>query len=154
MAHFYPKIDEENVKLILQLIEQEADYLSSHACPYSDMVKNLFKPNGSMGAFNMTELDIEELSSEDGMLTEIMTIYGHLKQFGESMRSSDTASEKNTYFKLSATLLEKLINMKEKVINIQKMSAFSDTVLQIMEDELEPDTRTRIIEKLKKALDT
>jgi len=153
MHRFYPEIDEKNLKLIQKLQSEDATYLQDDQCPYSEDIKKLFMIADSTSDFDIQDIDIEGLDTDDGMLAEVMTLYAHLKQFGTEMRNSDTASEKNTYFKLSATLLEKLIVMRERVINIQKMQVFQDTVLQIMEDELDPTQRTAVMNKLKKAVD-
>jgi hypothetical protein len=153
MPKFYPKIDEKNLKLVLQLQSEDPEYLKSDECPYSEELKRLFQMNNPSADFSDVEINLDELTSEENILSEIQVLYGQLKHFGQSMRESDTASEKNTYFKLSATLLEKLISMRERVVNIQKMQLFSDTVLQILEDEVPVDARTNIIQKLKKVVD-
>lgn len=153
MSDFYPKIDEKNIKLVKKLVIQNPSYLDHADCPYSDEIKSLFRLLNPIYDFDDTNMDLDKLTNDEEMLREIKSLYTHLKGFGESMRTSDTASEKNTYFKLSASLLEKLILMRERVVNIQKMEVFSDTVIQIMQDELSPDERTRIITRLRKVLD-
>ena len=150
MTHrYYPPIDEKSLQTVMKLSKEDNDYLSDPACPYPNSIKKLFKP------LEMSDdiQDIADIMGEDHMLQEISTLYTHLKSFGQSMRESDTASEKNTYFKLSASLIEKLIDMKERISNLKKVDLFIETVLMTMEEEINIDDRSRVIKKLRDVLD-
>jgi hypothetical protein len=152
--NYYPEIDEKNLGLLSDLMDQNGpEWLDHPDCPYSDKLKKLL-----MGSQIKIEDDFDNpenydmLSSDEHMLKEINSLYKYLQEFGKDMRSSDSAAEKNTYFKISTALLEKLIAMRERTINLSKMNEFTEVVLQIMEDELDVDTRSKILEKLNDTL--
>ena len=147
---YYPEFNEKNIKAIQQLYDQNTSYFDHPDCPYSEQVKQLFKIKANSDFDNPEIYDM--LSSDEYLIKEINSLYGHLQTFGENMRNSDNAAEKNTYFKLSAALLEKLISMRERTLNFTKMAEFTETVLQIMEDELDVDTRSRVLERLNATL--
>ena len=66
------------------------------------------------------------------------------------MRNSESASDKTAYFRLSTSLLEKLVSMQERVYNMSQVKYFKEKVLQILEEEITTDDRANIIERLKK----
>lgn len=153
MPH-YPPLNEKSISQIKELYSQDEKYFDYPGCPYSETVKNLFKmDNPSYDYDDFDENEINDLTDTDNMIKEIGTLYKHLKEFGKEMRTSDTASERNTYYKLSASLLEKLITMKERVMDVKKAEEFTAFVIQIMEEELDVDVRSRILTKLKGALE-
>jgi hypothetical protein len=151
MSRFYPEINENNLKLIKQLFEEDKTFFDDDTCPYSDTTIALFKnsPTDISDFENEDALDIDNIGSTEYIIKEINALYTHLQQFGKTMRDSDTASEKNTYFKLSAALLERLISMKERMSNVAKVTEFTETVLQILDEEVNVDERTKIIERLR-----
>lgn len=148
MGRFYPELDEAPLKVIKQLFDEDKTFFDGADCPYSSDVKAMFKLSDVERDFDQG-IDMNLMDNEDQIMKEINALYNHLQEFGKAMRDSDTASEKNTYFKLSTTLLEKLISMKERVTNISKVNQFTETVLQILEEEISVDDRTKVIDRLK-----
>ena len=148
MSRYYPPLNEDDIKLVKQLFDENNSFFDDPDCPYSDEVKSLFTITDVMGDFD-ENFDLDLMNSDEYVMKEINSLYSHLQKYGQTMRESDTASEKNTYFKLSTTLLEKIISMKERVSNIKQVTEFTETVLQILEDEVSVDDRTRVIERLR-----
>ena len=150
MSRYYPPVNESNILLIKTLYTEDKSFFDSVDCPYSEEFKDLFRTKKvDVKESDFDDFDLNGDFGEDYILDQINSLYKYLQEFGREMRTSDTASEKNTYFKLSANLLEKLISMRERVVNLQKMNEFTETVLQILEDEVNVDERSRIIERLK-----
>ncbi|MAD95726.1 MAG: hypothetical protein CMB99_00115 [Flavobacteriaceae bacterium] len=50
--------------------------------------------------------------------------------------------------KTHAALIEKILSMKERISNINKVDKFMATVIEMMEAELPQESRLRVIEKL------
>lgn len=148
MGRHYPELNNNNIKLVKQLFEEDKTFFDDPDCPYSDEVKSIFRLSDIENDFDKN-FDVDIMDSEEHIMKEINALYNHLQKFGANMRDSDTASEKNTYFKLSTTLLEKIISMKERVTNISKVNEFTETVLQILEEEVNVDDRTKVIERLR-----
>lgn len=143
---FYPPIDEDLVaqlKMVRKLVESDADYLTDPECPYSGDVKAfLYAISGH------SQVSAERDEADGDLLTEINKLRSELREFGNSLDSSDT-TEKNTYFRLSVALLEKLTTLQERAAGVKMVQQFTDTVLTIMEDELTPDQRTSIMKRLR-----
>lgn len=151
---FYPEIPEGAVwalGIVKQHLIENPDYLSAPECPYNSEVLKFF---GAGMPMVTTELvadgdgEVEEVHDLEG---ETSRLYTELKAFGIALQSGDT-SEKNTYFRLSVSLLEKLLDLKERTIGVKQVTEFTNTVLTIMEDELTPDIRTKIVHRLKTIL--
>lgn len=144
---FYPEIPEGAIwtlGVIKQHLSENPDYLTDPDCPYPEDVLKFFGP--AVGkADEADEAEAADLEEETSRL------YTELKAFGKALQSGDTA-EKNTYFRLSVSLLEKLLDLKERTVGLKQVTEFTNTVLLIMEDELSPDIRTKIVHRLKTIL--
>lgn len=147
---FYPEIPEGAVwalGIIKQHLIENPTYLSDPDCPYDEDVLKFFaaKEGEQRGETGGEEIHIDDLEGETSRL------YKELKTFGDALTKGDTA-EKNTYFRLSVSLLEKLLDLKERAVGLKQVTEFTSTVLTIMEDELTPDIRTKIVHRLKTIL--
>lgn len=137
---YYPVIQENELQIVLKLIQSDPGYLDDPMCPYQEDTKALL-------AVTQAENDAVE-HGEDGLLREIEDLRQQLKDFGKKLDDSDL-QEWNTYFRLNASLMEKLVTLKERTLNLQLVRQFTEAVLQIMEDELTPDQRTTIMKRLR-----
>lgn len=149
---FFPELNEKNIRLVKRLYSEDPTFFEQPNCPYSTDIIEIFTKESEVldiGGVTVGDLDFDAMTNEDYLLAEVSALYKQLKDQGDKMANSDTASEKNTYFKLSAALLERLISMKERVINIKKMNEFTNQVLKIMEDTLDPDQKTTVMKRLR-----
>ena len=146
---FYPDIPEGAIwalGIIKQHMCENPKYLSDPDCPYDEDVLKFFATSAvSPGEEGETPPEVTNLEGEASRL------YSELKTFGTALSTGD-AAEKNTYFRLSVSLLEKLIDLKERAVGLKQVTEFTNTVLSIMEDELTPDIRTKIVHRLKSIL--
>ncbi len=149
---FYPEIPEGAVwalGIVKQHLIENPDYLSDPECPYDEDVLKFFGAGMPMVTTELiADSEDEEVHDLEG---ETSRLYTELKAFGVALQAGDT-SEKNTYFRLSVSLLEKLLDLKERTIGVKQVTEFTNTVLTIMEDELTPDIRTKIVHRLKSIL--
>lgn len=150
---FYPPINQQQIALISRLYEAHPNYFDRPECPYSKEVKEAFKKTGMVHDFDTH--NISELPNSDNMLEQINQLMYELKNYGQSINSEETtsASDRNTYFRLSVTLLEKLVDIKEKIGKIKDYEVFTTAVLDVMDRILTPDQRTEVMEKLERLVE-
>lgn len=140
-----------SIRIIAQLQAENPSYLDHPACPYDPDVIDALKQILAVGASlnkasnegTEDEIDLENIDLE----AEAARIYKELRGFKANL-ASDDKSELNTYFRLSTTLMEKLLDIKEKAVSQKQAEEFIEVVLAVMEDELDPDTRERILKRL------
>lgn len=138
---YYPEIrGEADVLTIHALASEDPDYFTDPNCPYSEALKAVFTApvavDGSFGVFDETE--IEE--------TLRQTLW-KLEEWGNKIHEDDTASQA-AYFRLKATIVERLINGLEKVKNVKKVDQLIKFVVKVFDKHLPPDSRTQIMEDL------
>ena len=160
---YFPKLNEKNIKIVAKLYEENEGFFEQEGCPYSPETIKIFKMKDAAPDFDKTAIEFVEALEHDGeklsemdvdqVISEVDGLWAQLKQQGNDMQTSDNASERNTYFRLSVTLLEKVMALKEKAFNQKKMFAFTHAVLTVMEEEMSPDQRTAVMTKLRSVLD-
>lgn len=143
---FYPRVTEETVLSltpILQYMERDPSYLSSPDCPYSERVKDFFRK------FQKPEkIDIfagkDELPAID---EQIIDLLNDLETTAAQLGTADH-QEKMNYFKLKTTLLEKLISMRERVVDLKQIHEFKTTILAFLEEECSKDQISNLMKRL------
>lgn len=137
---YYPVLDVSTIQAletVQLLIEDDPTYLDE--APYPKEVLEYLRGGGGE---ERPVVPVEDLDLE----AEADRLYQELREYGETVKDP---AERNTYFRLSTTLMEKLLNIKERATNVAMVKQFTETVLQIMEDELSPDQRTSIMRRLR-----
>lgn len=161
----YPEITDHAAwafKTILTLASEDVMYLRSPDCPYDAQIKNIFDRaiafgNGSSeeekesteAKHPSTPVSEEEIDST--LAEDLYTVFTELKNYGKSISSSDQ-TERMAYFRTATSLLERLVNARERALGVKQIKDFQDTVLTIMEDTLSTDQRTEVMERLRSAL--
>lgn len=153
MSYYYPTLNEKDLKLISKLMKDNPDYLTHPDCPYSETTKILL--GGPTDLDHLVsdindDFDVESFKDPEYLLSQVVQIYNRLEASGQEMRNSESASDKTAYFRLSTSLMEKLISMQERVYNMSEIKYFKEKILQIMEEEISTDDRSNIIERIKK----
>jgi glutaredoxin len=146
---FYPKIEEKNLKLITKLYENDKEYFNKPECPYSSDTKAIFQKTAKHFDFETHELS-DEVPETESLVRQMNKFARELEDYGESIRNSDSASssDKNTYHRLKATLLEKFVDMREKLSKVTEYELFQSEILDIMDKTCTPDQRMAIMERL------
>lgn len=83
----------------------------------------------------------------DQVASEISELRQELKQLKIDGKALQTA-DKIQLIKLRASLVEKLINMDERVNNLKKLSLFQSTVLNILDDIMSEEQRQDFMKRI------
>lgn len=158
----YPQIELRQVDAIASIVEKAINdpaYLNPENCPYDRAtVKSIQrlvelsspitvddKPTkGKVG--RPTKGPIIPLSDVEKEIDEIRKELNTLKIDGQTMETSDRIQ----VIKTRAALIERILGMKERISDVKRFHAFVQTVINIMDTELEPKSRERILQDLKK----
>lgn len=147
MSH-YPQLDEKSIRLVTQLYEVDPKYFDSPECPYSPDIKELFKGENQTKYFD-THTTVS-LATDEDISNEINDVYTKLKDYWDEVKSSDKSADKNTFFRVSTSLLEKLVDLRERMSKIKQVNAFITEVMLIMDEILNSDQRNEVTERLKR----
>lgn len=148
---YYPSVDEKSIKLLLRLMESDPKLLDHPECPYSDDFKSLFKHTEKARDFDTSDDTV--IPDANDLLTQINMLSRELAEYGQTIKHSDNnASDRNTYFRLSVTLMEKLVDIKERISKISQYEAFIGTILEFMDREFTPDQRNLLVQGLSRYL--
>lgn len=150
----YPELNESNLEIVAKIYEADVGYFDDPECPYSKSTKDIFKGKRKYADFD-SHNPPDQLPDSDDLITQINYLSQELKDYGASISGNveSTASDKNTYFRLSVTLLDKLIELKEKTVKIKEYEVFSSAVLDAMERDMTPDQRQVIMTRLQELVE-
>ena len=138
----FPDLNEQ-ITVVIDLIKAEPDLLDDEECPYSDSTK----------AFLRKMVESDELVSEEPqdkwrkLERETQRLYDDLKESKDNLTTEDHA-ERMSYFRTATSLLDKLVGLQERAVGLKAIGTFHQTVLDIMEDVLDPGQRTEVMQKL------
>lgn len=150
---YFPPIDEKNFKTIMMIYEADPGYFDDRKCPYSQDFINVFRGRAKFQDFDSHAS--KDLPSSDDLVVEINQLAGQLKSYWNDIKGGEaTPADKNTYFRIASGLLEKMIDMKERVLKVKEYEAFTLAILDILDRELDVDQRNRIMDRLKTQLGT
>lgn len=137
----YPTLDEAAIKIVASKVKEDPDYLNHTACPYADSTINVFQSTRKQTIVN----EIDEVKQTLKKLKEQIELQSDRFDVGELEPSAE-----NAYLKTRFSLTEKLLEMEEKVRNIDRVEEFYATVMNIMEEELEAHQSSAVMAKLQK----
>lgn len=142
----YPTVRDETVLSLTPVLKrslQDPSYLSDPECPYSDLVKDFFRQFQVTKTVDLFE-DKDELVVID---QQIHAIINDLEAVAAQLGSADH-SEKLTYFKTKSSLLEKLIGMRERVLNLREVNEFRSVILAFLDEVCSKDQITDLMKRL------
>jgi hypothetical protein len=145
---FYPPINEQSLsplKVARRLALEDPSYLKDVACPYGPEVREFLQSAEEKEKPTKNTEPVDTLAEVEGL-------YQSIKDYGSKVLAGSDASDKNTYFRVSSSLLERLVTLKERAVGAKNVAEFTSAVLDILEDELTADQRTAILAKLKRIL--
>ncbi len=140
---YYPKFDPDTLEQLKQLSEcvgMDPTYLEE-ADEYPTWLLDLL---GGVEEAEAVRDDLEEVD----LVKETTGLFRGLQDAKDGF-ATDDHSERMSYFRTSTALLEKLVGLKERALNIRQISRFYQTVLAVMEEVLEPGQVTEVRERLK-----
>lgn len=153
---FFPPLDEAaNWALVIigKKLKEDPDYLKNDDCPYSDEVKALFEGVREVVVPGGLVTPLAVKTTWDKLQEEMASIFDELNEIGEELENNESVEPKDkiNYVKAKAGLMQKLVEMQERVHGIQQISAFYRVVMDIMENVLTIDQRTKVMERLETA---
>ncbi len=152
---FYPNIREETIltmDIVTKSLDKDPNYLDHPDCPYTDVIKAFFRRQ--TGGNSLEVVDIFEGKDEVEVIDQqIQKVLSDLEAMGDQMKNAET-NERLAYFKTKTSLIEKLINMKERVFNLKELSEFRNTLLAAIEDICTKDQITYFLRRLDTLLGT
>lgn len=85
----------------------------------------------------------------DDLQGEIQTLYNELNQFSPGLATDDRETY-TQYLKLKASLIGKLVELKERTMNLRTLKSFQDKVLLAVDKVMTAEQRTEFMEVLAK----
>ena len=154
MSDFYPPLPEKEMRLIQTLSASNPEYFNHPDCPYAQDTKDLFMGETQVKYFDKPETSATRIASDDQIAEEINDVYSKLKDYWSEVKSSDKSADKNTFFRVSTSLLDKLVELRERMSKIKKVNSFIGETLSILDEILTPDQRNEVMDRLKKYSDS
>lgn len=168
---YYPPIDEATIRMLPVLAKQiQADgsvnYLQGS--PYKPEIceilrQHLLEKNGPGGSGSAgptnplagnggSEEDlayVEKLLASGGVERELASLYGKLSRFGDGLTAEDT-SEMASFFRVSTSLMTKIVELQEKASGISQFIAFKNRVMGLLSDVMSVDQRNIFMEAIER----
>ena len=132
----------------MAIYEGNPQYFDDPNCPYSYETKCFFK--GTARVHDFDNHNTSQLPDTDSVVSQLNGLLSQLKTWGDEVNrgNDESASDRNTYFRIYSGLIEKIITMKEKASNIKMYEQFISIVLDIMDREMDADQRNRVMLRL------
>lgn len=148
MSFFYPPLDAQTVKNLLivrQLVAEHAGYFLES--PYPQAVEadltTLFKLTQRAPVLPVTAAAAQEIDVE----AELRTLYTEMRAAKPAQNDPDQLG----YFRVSTSLMEKLLTLQEKAKNIKTMGEHHTMVLDFLQEICSPTQVEEFIKRLKEA---
>lgn len=162
---FFPPLPDDldwSLNLIRTHLKENPDYLLDPDCPYPEALRTVLEDlmgeneppagaGGVAGGWDDGEMVPEGEAKWDWLERESASLLRELTEAKNGLDVRDNA-EKMAYFRVATALLEKIVAIQERVLNLKHIGRFHQTVLGVMEDVLEPDQRTTVMERLRESL--
>lgn len=159
---FYPSVRDETIlglNVVVQNLEKDPSYLDSPECTYSDTVKDFFRKKIVVGGGSNLDHNIDLFAKEEGetdldkLKDQIIAVINDLEDFGRKLTIADS-TDKMGYFRTKTALIEKLVNMQERIFNVKEINDFRNTLLGFMNEVLTKDQVTDLMKRLDGILGT
>lgn len=168
---YYPPIDEATIRMLPVLAKQiqaegSVNYLQGS--PYKPEIceilrQHLLEKNGPGGSGSIgpanplagnggSEEDlayVEKLLASGGVERELASLYGKLSRFGDGLTAEDT-SEMASFFRVSTSLMTKIVELQEKASGISQFIAFKNRVMGLLSDVMSVDQRNIFMEAIER----
>ncbi|AJD82900.1 hypothetical protein PJWF_00006 [Achromobacter phage JWF] len=165
MSYHYPPLDEKvtwALGVIATLASEHEDYFLHPDCPYEGrtlvLLQALVLPpegggeDGQGAVLPPVQVTAEDLANIDsGLEEDLLRVLLELKRHGATLTNVEQ-SEKMAYFRTITSLLEKLVLLRERAAGVKQVKEFESAVLGVMEDVLDPEQRTKVMDGLRSIL--
>lgn len=147
MSQYYPDITADSLtpfRTLVALLNKDPGLLLRSDCPYEP--KTLEFLTRYFGKPPEEEYDLEALSDPENLDHELAKLYAGLIRFQNSDRIDP--KERVQWAKAMTGILNKIIEMRERVFNLKKYSNFQTRVMTFLETVATPDQRTEFVDML------
>lgn len=146
---FFPPLDSSAIwglTVILTQLKADPLYFQDEDCPYPSELVALFVTKVE------AEVPLPVATDKWSQLEqESRTLYDALILEGATLTDRDSA-EKMAYFRTATSLLEKMVGIQERAVNIKQIHQFHSAVLEVIEHVLDPGQRTTVMAGLKASI--
>lgn len=154
---YYPQINPQAIRQVLDFCRADPGYIDDPSCPYPLHVKALFKKE-EKSSTKQSENTAPPAKAPDvdfsnlGLEEELRDVYQKLQDYGATLSKTpgedDETSAKNTYFRLSVSLLEKIIDLRKDLDYIKNINQFIEAVVDGLGEVLTTDQRNEFMAQL------
>lgn len=149
---FYPTLSDGQIlplKVVLEQLKTVEDYLDRPECPYTPVIKDFLRRFQPQPAVSVAPPVLFEEGQDklEVIEAQVASLIVDLDHFGRSLGSAEH-SERLQYFKTKTGLLEKLIDMRERTLNLREMHVFRQTVMGFLEEICTKDQTTELMRRL------
>lgn len=159
---YYPNLilgEVSKVRIALDQLDADPLWLDRDGCPFDEaLILALRGLWGRVRAKRAPKAEVEEKGAEGGMAWDDVTaearaLFEDIREMRTEMNGGmgDEASDPSArvaYYRMAATTLEKVVQLGERAQNIKEVSDFKRRVLDVFDQVLEPEQRTRATELL------
>lgn len=152
---YYPPIPNDrevasSLKFLSRKLKEEPDFLTNPQCPYGPELVGWLQNTLVSQQINMTTtVSPEDLTNEIDIEVESTLLFREMKTFKTELTKSDV-NEKAAMFRTLTSLMEKIINVRERASSLKNYTLFEQTVIDAIDNYLEPKERTLLLEQLQK----
>ncbi|KGM36141.1 hypothetical protein [Inquilinus limosus] len=143
---YYPKLDGLNI--VLGFVgDDPVGYLEGPNCPYDEVTKAALRglvTNVNHHPIGVTDAEVEKLDIE----SEAIALYQETKEFRARAQSSGEVGDQAAALRVANSLLEKLLNIRERAHNLKENVAWKKKILQFIEDVLDDEQRIEFDNRL------
>lgn len=150
---YYPELNPKmlrDLEIIRQLAEEHPSYWL--AAPYAGadmlLLQSWWGVKKVAAEKEPPREQEEDEDDADFLYAEVREVFKALR---EKRNAIDADGDALAYAKTAASLLEKLITMQERSLNLKRIGEFYSTVMSIMEEVLVPEQRKTVMDRLEKA---
>lgn len=154
--NWYPELTTKGLvplQVIKESLERDPTYLSNPDCPYTEETKRVLTQvlsvSVSGGSGRSTFFEESKTDSNEAMLHEIDRIYTDALEMAEALNNQADASDKIQLLKARASLLQKMVEIKERTINVKMIADFQGVVVGFLEEICSKDQISDLMDRLK-----
>lgn len=148
MTDFYPEIDPAQLELLIDLHKQDPGYILG--APYPQGVIEFFLGQTQVDADPSLAGTSGEMSKWELLEKQSDELFQALTEAGRNLKDKDDAA-RMAYFRTATSLLERIVGIQERAVNLKRVSQFQQAVLSIMDEVLDGDQRAAVRERLELA---
>lgn len=95
----------------------------------------------------LIQTGVAKAQTIDDLMTEIQSLYQELNQFSPGIMAEDRETY-TQYLKLKASLISKIVELKERTMNLRSIKVFQDRVLLAVDKVMNAEQRTEFMKVL------